>query len=1379
MEPKGPSSGGDRRLDFNAKGELVYKDSGEPVDSNQHEPGHIIKPTAEESRKKEKKIFKAAVINTTALMEAQARDVGDGKMTESKEDRSKGFLKRTWGRIWKHNLAQEYYRQKEIAKARNEILETGNLYAGEKEAADSKESSQAMDAIITRFTSEYRDEMLTREEKDSIQEEKITSSEINDLIRKYADPAAPMMSDEAFRAERDRIVSKLDPTYGKRGMMHADNLFDIAKEVRQSIAEGQKMEDLDFDVEITLGKAKGSLKTEAHHNTFDNLMEKAQNSKFGKYAVNVPGALALYGGLYSGLKQLGMKVARNDAVKLMTFGGSAVIAGSMAAAKEAARLNRERSQHMRESAKGMIFDEKDMVRRQQMEKNRYETKNAKDITAKLQQDMEKVAAGNLSVEAVQGIMANIADMEARIELGDTRQIDLVTYSRYSEVEKERTQLDLVRAQLKVALKKGVEAKMFDIGEPTDFDTYLSHLTYAQSRALVGGESGIDRKDRTYNLMKVGKTGAAFLKAAVIGATYGALLQEVGSLVMPELQGVIGGAIEHFSHHGAGENLGHHATALEALRRHLTTGETTRVPEGVGHEVLVNGTEMHLPDGTDIVKNPDGTYNIMRGSDVVSKNVPLEFESNGQLKPVSSDILKRDGIFLSFNQTVEHGEGPMSAEDYIMKHPGGTTSIHRELWYDNDTPHPFDQNELKETWGGVKGTGMDEHGNYVFRMSGMTHDGSYHGGEGLDVPDAIKNTSGMKMLFSLSKGTQHQVFEVPIDAHGNAIIDKDSELAKLMFAADAHGHAVFKGQFAEVAESMGKATDGAENVRIVATHIGLGQTDIVQGPADKIVPNIKLDIPDTWDWETPYILPVGRRPLEEGRNPEKTKDKVPAKNAEEIPAGGFRTPGTPAPIVVDPGMMHGEKKLSVEQHKALVDDLKLINARIQGHSGIITLSESELKSELGKKMYRGLKNIPDGKNLTFNKSELAAIGDALERELSGSTVEKNDKKNRLLEQSTFAVKRFKKNESLEDLVSDEDLSKYTLEKKVPLTVAQAIADKVTKGETLTQNEQAVQQIFLDADKAARAQKKATQPAQPGAATSVETVTPAERDALTADLENLRAATENLKLTNLKLNRGDIKSKAALDLLLKIRDIPAGKKKVSFSAAEIAQVEKQLKDMAAKNGRPRPPLVGKKFDAQEFLANAQNQKKTSPKTVKETISDEDFKTFEDDGTVSPELLVSIANKIKDGKNDEMTTREISIYKANNAKIENLLQGMEVVETFLKNDLPNLIAETLKNGKYDNIQLPKDALSNLKVNTGDNNVVLSGDMKLFTKGKSGKFNESTIHDFQVTYDEADNKMGLSDEYTFIDKDDILGTRAQVGRLMKEIGDKLEAVTVVARKL
>ncbi len=826
----------------------------------------------------EKQVFKAAIVNTTKMVEAHITDVADARMTASKEDRNKNWFKRKIDKIWKHDLMQEFYRQREISKVRKEIADTGNFYAGDKEIIDSNEAKEAMLAITDRFTDELRDEMLTKEEKDSIDENSRSSQEMNDLVRKYAD-TTHVMSDQAFEEEKKRIIANLDPTYKDKREVYADNILEIAKNVRQAVANGQKLEELDFDVDITLGSTRGRMQTAAHHNAFDKGVEKLQNSKLGKFLVNTPGAIALSAAVYSVGKYAFTKVARTDAAKIASFGGTAVISGTVAATKEAARLNRERAQHHREKAKGVTFEGDDMKRRNSMNTTSYETQKATEVTTLLAGDLAKVEAGNMQPADLDMIIAHIANLRARKSLGEDRHIDLVTYSSLKMMEKEGKELDKTEAKLVVALRKGVESgKIVFDKETDDFDTYLSQQIYTQERALLGGESGIEKKDQAFTKMKAKRTAWAFVKSATLGAGIGAVFQEAHALLSDDLDGVLEGMSKHL-HQGTTGGFTEHATALEALRRHFNHEDVPRLADtGAGHEYLMNGgaTTMHTPDGATVTVNPDGTYNIMRGNDVLEKNLPLEFDkTTGDLLPTSRALLQKDGIFANFSQTTQHGSGPMSAEDYIKSHNGDFTKVHRHTFYDNNTADKPDLNEKREYWGGENGTGVNAKGNYEFR-TGVKAGGSFHGNDAFDVPEAIKKGGIVKMAFSVTRGTQHEVIMLPVssvDEHGNAIfeIDKDSALGKDLFEVNADGHAVFKGQFAELIEDSGKAADGAENINIIATHIGLGQADTIVGGVDKVVPHLKLDIPGSWDYEMPMVVPIlGRRPLESGKAPAKKK-----------------------------------------------------------------------------------------------------------------------------------------------------------------------------------------------------------------------------------------------------------------------------------------------------------------------------------------------------------------------------------------------------------------------------------------------------------------------------------------------------------------------------
>ncbi|EKD46937.1 MAG: hypothetical protein ACD_67C00009G0001, partial [uncultured bacterium] len=168
-----------------------------------------------------------------------------------------------------------------------------------------------------------------------------------------------------------------------------------------------------------------------------------------------------------------------------------------------------------------------------------------------------------------------------------------------------------------------------------------------------------------------------------------------------------------------------------------------------HKVLIGSNSITLPKGVDLISNPDGTYNLMRGNDVISEH--LKFNPDGTL---SADALKN----LADNHVgVNSGNMKIGPKNILAMDESLTKKINRNLWYDNDTPKPvFDKNELKLFWGGKYGTGIDANGNYVFDAKHMMPGGSFHKNFSVDAQDAISHGK-LKMLFSLSKDTQNQVF----------------------------------------------------------------------------------------------------------------------------------------------------------------------------------------------------------------------------------------------------------------------------------------------------------------------------------------------------------------------------------------------------------------------------------------------------------------------------------------------------------------------------------------------------------------------------------------------------------------------------------------------
>lgn len=734
-------------------------------------------------QEKESAKKKHTIVIANVDIEQQARDIAAERLTSSKTE-LKGFTG-FFRRIWKHNLAHEYYRQKEIAKARREIKESGNVYAGENGSKADHEA--AMNAVIDRFVFSWKEDVgLLRSGEDmkklqeSKKEENSFSNEINELIKRFASDS---INEAQFRSEKDKLLhGKLGNISDKRGnafvennSIYADNLLEIAKQVKANVTHGKGLDSLDDEFEIVIGNARHGVETKAQYNAVDRITEKIQKSFVGSFVneATVASAVAIaYGAIAKGATSGAQKAAKLVGPAGMAL--SAGVGGAIAGVRENKRLKEDREQHAREMAKGGKKIENGSDQRMEMEKYRHETKGANELAANLKNALENLKK-QPNEAALSQVLENFNEIAARVNFGEKEKIDLISFSDSKVVEQERMAMYRAAVEAKIFLKDNIKKSWSTFyGNEKEFDEFLRHGQQSKIEQVFKKEKQF--KDEAFDRMKNKQVAWAVAKGMGIGLGVGIAAQEIQA---------------HFGGDSVGllekeqKNVGtQHLTSLEYLRRYVS-GE--------------------LPN------NPNGNH----------------------------------GAFVN-------------SKDFAENHREMFSHIKRDAWADNNTAK-FDRNELKLWWGGKEGTGIDSSGNYVFNVKHMSSDGSFHGDKKWD-PQELMREGKMKMLLSLSKDTQNQVVEIPIDANGNAIIDPNSEIGKIAFK-NIDGHAKFIGRLAEVAV-MGGNDGKAEHVNILATHVGQGIKGIVALPGKN---GVELDLP--------YVIPIAlRHPLEKLEKMESTKQQ---------------------------------------------------------------------------------------------------------------------------------------------------------------------------------------------------------------------------------------------------------------------------------------------------------------------------------------------------------------------------------------------------------------------------------------------------------------------------------------------------------------------------
>ncbi len=795
---------------------------------------------------------KVVIVENQDALDAEARDSAEAALTADKKELRgvSGWVKK----VWKHNLFHEYYRQRGITEAKSKIVANKNLYANEGGTKTTHE--QAMKSMVDRFAQEYDETIHTEagESRKKLSREGAEGRSQESIKHLISDYAEGRIGDEAFIEERTRILSEvtgMSKEALQSEVRHADNLLEIAKQVKAAVDHGQRLADLDLNFDVVVGRAKTGVRTEAQFNTVDRIVDKIQSTKLGQFVneTTLTSAVAI---AYSVTAGLSKRVAQSKAAAWGSFGLTAVVGAGVAAAREGKRVTEERRQHSRELAKGKSYDQANSPRRQEMEAYRHETKSAVELTTALNTALEKP---NLSQQEAEALASQVAEIASRIELSDRRRIDLISYSNGGAIEKERLDLDVARAKARVKLKN-LYATQPGFAQPgQSVDQFITGSQEKETLNLIQKEGGLDARDRAFAKFKTKRVAVAALKGLATGLVVGGIFQEGSAMFRDNQHGVVEGMFGRPSHPQDIASI----TPLERLRMYLSGDSYSAAPGSV--------TDFHTPDGGTI-KVPDsmsiyetaphsGTYNLMENGNVKASG--LHF-ANGQLTPDSALALHNAGIDTSvhMNSVTETIHGSSDLKKYVDQHPNTFKQIHRKLWYDNDTPAPvFDKNELKLDWGGQHGVGVDAKGNFVFNMSRMQPDGSYHSNFSVDAQKALVGGK-LRMLLSLTRDTQMRPVELPIDANGNVVVDPNSAIGKMFFKT-VNGKAVFMGKFAEVAEVMGKAPDGAENMRILATHIGKDAAEIMvphEVPVTDMIPNSSPDV------EPPPIIPLfGRKPLE--------------------------------------------------------------------------------------------------------------------------------------------------------------------------------------------------------------------------------------------------------------------------------------------------------------------------------------------------------------------------------------------------------------------------------------------------------------------------------------------------------------------------------------
>lgn len=902
--------------------------------------------------------------------------------------------------LWERTVGREKAIQQRTLAIIGEWEQSGRLAQFEEVQAH----AAAIEATTQRFIPDH-DQLIHKEAGEAVKlldETDAKQKEISDKIRGFiaqyvTGHFAGTLDERGLTEELNRyLATQVPKEHFGQAELYAHSLKETASSVIAQLEHLQGTANLEEEIrktvsgiEIKMGKAVWGVRSEAKETSrVERIVRKIRETLPGATFINEAFLATSVSLALSFGTRLAPAFARRAASMAVPVFGGAVVGGGFSTLQENIRLKEERITHLRERSQGLKFGPEDK-RRAWMEQFVYSSRTAQEATDTLssllyENPQEKnVKVKDLDENGARDVLAQLADLKARVSLSDREKIDLISFSNRTQVEVERTRLDQAMAQAEVALKKHLEEKA-ELGQKIlqgkGFDTYVKELSELATKAHLEGTStniaelqklvpqektSVQALDQEFQAKRRWRAIFEGAKTAAYGAAIGEACWEFSHIKdlgaeHPQVITPFGWVVRKL---GWVKEAAPTVTTTTSVASEIVQGPSENIslkynPKGF-YELVKTADGQPIPGAENLGTNTDGSF-TKEATEILAKhglplhqeviidpNAPLieqgvlklpqglrlvDPDGNGKYDLISTTtgrLLHPDLKDLDVN--LDTGEVSASSQalfakvgldvarktsqimhevrqetttspigEWLGKHLDKTVKVLRKVYYDNDT-HMYrdvatgkllgaDLNELKLWWGGVAGLTKD--GDYIFDVSHMTKEGSFNQGLAADAMALVKEGK-LRLLLSLAKGTQGQVFTVDVDAEGHAIIKKGTELAKLLFGTK-DGQAVYKGFAVEVAQIM-EPKDGVQQVGILATHLGENSlkeiTETVSVPVEETISTTIITSPgkffrvtaetmrealpvimknlqestvkvSEWLYQGPPVIPLrGRRPLE--------------------------------------------------------------------------------------------------------------------------------------------------------------------------------------------------------------------------------------------------------------------------------------------------------------------------------------------------------------------------------------------------------------------------------------------------------------------------------------------------------------------------------------
>ena len=441
----------------------------------------------------------------------------------------KGIIKR----IWKGNLFKKYYEQKYTKE-----FEAGKRTDKDGRTVQDLIKDQAPD-VMERFILGATEDLSyihqhignkRNENGEYVDGEKLKKADkftnalikqaIIDYARKSLEPGQKLSDlDREFRNETRRIMEEaFEDNRISKGFKNTNFLAtakeaarryeEIAANAKDKAEQDKAMAEVMAGFQLYNAEVRSNVRTEAHRDNIDKI-----TNWFESKASFIPSEIiAGAAGAALALTQTGARAAFGAA-------GGIIASSAITGLRERNRITEDRASMMRDLANGMEYNGAGKKYEKRIGGTIYDMQTAGSLTSNLEN-----ALNSEGESRSEDILRAIAEARVRIDLSDSEQKDLISYSSADKRGKERLDLDMAVIRAEKSLSRE-DLKTLDI------------IKAEIRNQIVKGDGGLEEKDKDFKRYRAFTAAKKAGKTLVLGAAIFAGSQEVMAALDPSKIGI--------------------------------------------------------------------------------------------------------------------------------------------------------------------------------------------------------------------------------------------------------------------------------------------------------------------------------------------------------------------------------------------------------------------------------------------------------------------------------------------------------------------------------------------------------------------------------------------------------------------------------------------------------------------------------------------------------------------------------------------------------------------------------------------------------------------------------------------------------------------------